>query len=98
MSQNAAIILYIVKLVLGGVAAFLAIMLWSKTRDPAWMSLVAGAITGYAGIMFNMMLDLGIVIAGSVQIFGIPLSILLFTAVPALFFILAFVLMLMRNR
>lgn len=98
MSQDAAIILYIVKLVLGGVAAFLAIVLWSKTRDPAWMSLVAGAITGYAGIMFNMMLDLGIVTAGTPIIFGIPLSILLFTAVPSLFFILAFILMIVRNR
>ena len=47
MEQNALIIFYIVKLVLGGLLAFLAIMLWSKTRDPAWMALVAGAITGY---------------------------------------------------
>ncbi|QTQ10866.1 hypothetical protein HRI96_00850 [Treponema parvum] len=98
MDQNAVIILYIVKFVLGGLAAFLAIMLWSKTRDPAWMSLVAGAVTGYTGIMFNMMLDLGIITAGGVEVFGIPLSVLVFTAVPSLFFILAFALMLIRSR
>lgn len=98
MDQNATMILYLVKLCLGGVTAFLAIMLWSKTRDPAWMSLVAGAITGYAGIVFSMMLDLGIATAGNISIYGIPLSVLAFTVVPSLFFILSFILMLMRKR
>ena len=98
MEQNALIIFYIVKLVLGGLLAFLAIMLWSKTRDPAWMALVAGAITGYTGLIFNMMLDLGIVTAGKIEFYGIPLSVLIFTVVPSLFFIFAFILMLIRSR
>jgi len=98
MEQNTMIILYIVKLVLGGICAFLAIMLWSKTRDPAWMSLVAGAITSYTGLMFNLMLDLGIITVGPVSVYGIPLSVLLFTAVPSVFYILAFILMLIRSR
>ena len=98
MEQDTLIILYIVKLVLGGVCAFLAIMLWSKTRDSAWMALVAGAVTSYAGIMFNLMIDLGIITAGSFLVFGIPLSVLLFTAVPPFFYILAFILMLIRSR
>ena len=38
-------VLSIVKLVLGGISAFCAIMLWSKTRDAAWMSLAAGVVT-----------------------------------------------------
>ena len=98
MEQNTMIILYIVKLVLGGICAFLAIMLWSKTRDRAWMSLVAGAITSYAGLMFNLMLDLGIITTGALTFFGIPVSVLAFTAVPSLFYILAFILMLIRSR
>jgi len=96
--QQPQIVLYGIKLVLGGIAAFFAIMLWSKTRDPAWMSLVAGAITSYAGIVFDMMVDLGIIVPGGVQINGIPLAILLFTIIPPLFFILAFILMLVRSR
>lgn len=98
MEQNALIIFYIVKLVLGGLLAFLAIMLWSKTRDPAWMALVAGAITGYTGLIFNMMLDLGIVTVGKIEFYGIPLSVLIFTVVPSLFFLFAFILMLIRSR
>ena len=92
------IVFYIIRLVLGGIAAFLAIMLWSRTRDAAWMSLVAGAITGYAGIVYEMLIKLGIASASSLMIGGISLSTLLFAVVPTLFFILAFILMLLRTR
>ena len=92
------LLLFIVKLVLGGITAFLAIMLWSKTRDAAWMSLVAGAVTSYAGIVYDMMVRLGIIIPGGISVAGISLATLLFTVIPSCFFILAFILMLIRSR
>ncbi len=92
------IILYIIKLVLGGIAAFLAIMLWSRTRDASWMSLVAGAVTGYAGIVYELFVRLGVILESRVEFYGIPLSSLLFTVIPSLFFILAFILMLLRTK
>jgi len=92
------LVLYIIKLVLGGIAAFLAILLWSKTRDAAWMSLVAGVVTSYAGIVYSMLVDLGIVVRTGMLVFGIPIATLLFTVIPTLFYILAFILMLLRNR
>lgn len=95
---QSTLILYIIKLALGGIAAFLAILLWSKTRDAAWMSLVAGVVTSYAGIVYNMLVDLGIVLSGGPLVFGIPLATLLFTCIPTLFYILAFILMLIRNK
>lgn len=94
-------ILYIIKLAFGGIAAFLAIMLWSKTRDVAWMSLVAGILTAYAGIVYNMLADFGIVFgSGATEIFilNIPLATLLFAVIPSLFYITAFILMLHRTR
>lgn len=96
MAQS-EIILYTIKLVLSGIAAFFAIALWSKTRDAAWMSLVAGAVTGYAGMVFELLVKMGIVLAEGMKIAGIPLSTLLFTVIPLLFFILAFILMLRRT-
>jgi hypothetical protein len=92
------IIFYIIKLVLGGVAAFLAIMLWSHTRDSAWMSLVAGAVTGYAGIVYEMLVKLGIAGDIGVKIAGIPLASLLFAVIPSVFYITAFVLMIIRTK
>lgn len=92
------LLLYIIKLVLGGVASFFAILLWSKTRDAAWMSLVAGAVVSYAGVIYSMLEDMGIAFSKDLHIFGMPLTKLVFAVLPSVFFILAFVLMLLRNR
>ena len=91
------ILLYIIKLVLGGIAAFLAIMLWSRTRDVAWMCLVAGTVTGYAGIVYELLEKFGIILASSAKFCGIPLSSLLFASIPSVFIILGFILMLLRK-
>ncbi|MBR6080941.1 MAG: hypothetical protein IKP60_12390 [Treponema sp.] len=92
------LILYIIKLVLGGLAAFFSIILWSRTRDPAWMCLVAGTVIGYAGTVYNMLIDFGVAMTTTVTVFGIPLTTLLFTTVPPLLFIIAFILMIRRNK
>lgn len=92
------LLLYIIKLVLGGMAAFLAILLWSKTRDAAWMSLVAGAVVSYAGVVYSMLEDMGITFVKDVFVFGMPLTKLIFAVLPSVFFILAFMLMLLRHR
>ena len=95
MAQS-ELILYLLKLILGGLTAFLAVLLWSKTRDSAWMSLVAGVVIHYAGIVYNLLLDFGFVFTVDFVVFGIPITSLLFTTIPLLFFILAFSLMLRR--
>lgn len=92
------LILFIIKLVLGGAAAFLAIFLWSKTRDVAWMTLVAGVVFSYAGVVFDMMLQMGFVSSGGIPIFGVPIVKLFFAVIPSVFVIVAFVLMILRNR
>lgn len=92
------IILYIIKLLLGGVAAFFAIMLWSRTRDTAWMSLVAGTIISYAGIVYEMLNEFDIYIASGITLFGIPIAELLFTIIPPIFYIAAFIMMLQRTK
>ena len=60
------------------------------------MSLVAGTVIGYAGIVYNLLLDFGFVFTVDFVVFGIPITSLLFTVIPLLFFILAFSLMLRR--
>ena len=35
-------VVFIVKLIVGGAAAFCAVLLWARTKDSAWMSVVAG--------------------------------------------------------
>jgi hypothetical protein len=92
------LVLLAVKLALGGFAAFLAIFLWSKLYDTAWMALVGGAITGYAGIVYDMLRTIGVVEYGPFSIAGVPFATLALTMVPFFFYILAFILMIARTR
>ena len=93
------IIFFTIKLVLGGIIAFLAIMLWSKTRDFSWMFLVFAAVTGYSAVVFDLLLKLGFVSAREVSVLGnqIPLVQLLLAVVPSLFVIIAFIIMLSKS-
>lgn len=100
MSES-TIILYIIELVLGGVAAFFAILLWSKTRDAAWMAFIAGIVTSYAKTVYQLLIELGIIYISTskpIDVFGIPLTTILFSIIPPLFYITGFVLMLRRTR
>lgn len=96
--MNPEILLYIIRLVLDGIIAFLAILLMSKNRDSSWMCLVTGFLLSYAALVFNLMIKLGIFTVSSICLFGIPLSTLLCEALPSLFFILAFILMLIKSN
>lgn len=95
--MNSEILFYIIKLVVGGIVAFLAIMLMSKTRDGAWMSMVCGFLFTYASIVFDLMVSLGVLTTSKYLFLGIPVSSLVFTIVPAVFYIVAFIIMLLRK-
>ncbi|MBR1723055.1 MAG: hypothetical protein IJ727_11350, partial [Treponema sp.] len=88
-----------IKLFLGGVIAFLAIMLWSRTRDFSWMFLVLAAVTGYSSIVFNLLLKLGLVTTREIDVLGNKISLvqLLLTVIPGIFVIIAFILMLIKT-
>ncbi|OJF77055.1 MAG: hypothetical protein BKP49_04145 [Treponema sp. CETP13] len=96
--QNSELILFIIKLVLGGIAAFLAILLWSKTRDPAWMCIIGGTVIAYAGIVVDMMTSLGMISIYGILLGGIPLLTLVFSVVPTIFYIIGFILIILRSN
>ena len=99
MSES-EIIFFIIKLTLGGFIAFLAIMLWSRTRDFAWSFLVLAAVTGYSSLVFDLLLSLGFVTVKKMSFFGneIPLVQLVLTVLPSLFVIISFIIMLFKTR
>ena len=96
--MNSQILLFIIKLVLGGIAAFLAIFVMSKTRDASWMFLVAGFLFSYASIVIDLMAELGIVSVDAVLVFGMPLISLLSAIIPSVMFITAFIIKLAKKR
>jgi hypothetical protein len=84
------------RLVLGGAAAFFAIMLWSKTRDIAWMLMVGGAIAAYGERVYAVLNTLGFFISPS-TVGPSPLAAMVLPNIPVLFFIAAFLVMVIRS-
>jgi hypothetical protein len=91
------------RLILGALASFFAIMLWSKTRDPAWMLMVTGTIAGYAGIVYSTLGVLGITGGAALQAEipfsqgSVPVAALILANLPACCFIAAFLVMIARK-
>jgi uncharacterized membrane protein len=85
------------RLILGALAAFLAIMVWSKTRDVAWMLLVIGTIAGYAEIVYSILGIFGITEGTAFSAGSISAAALALVNLPACFFIAAFLVMIARK-
>lgn len=90
------LILYVVKLILGGIAAFTAILLWSKTGEASWMCIIAGMVIGYGGTVYSLLVEMGILSVDRLRFCSLPLTSLVFAVVPSLFFILGFSLMIAK--
>ncbi|GHV84326.1 hypothetical protein AGMMS50212_16660 [Spirochaetia bacterium] len=86
----------VIRLVIGAAAACFAIVLWSKTRDIAWMLMVLGTISSYIETVYSILGLLGItdymITAGSV-----PIAAIIFSSLPEIFFISAFCVMLKKR-
>jgi hypothetical protein len=85
------------RLILGALASFLAIMLWSKTRDIAWMLMVIGTIAAYAGIVYSILGFFGITERAAFSAGSVPTVSLILVNLPACFFIAAFSVMIARK-
>ena len=86
------------RLSLGALSAFLAILLWSNTRDTAWMFIVMGTILWFGKVMYNTLEIFGIVRGDIYIIAGISLVKVVFFNLPYIFFIIAFIIMISRSR
>lgn len=95
--MNSSILFFIIKLVLGGLVAFFAILLMSKTRDSAWMTIVAGFLLSYISLVYDLLCDLGVFSPLGTTIFGIPLIPLLGVLLPSICFIVGFLIMIFRK-
>ncbi|MCR4741571.1 MAG: hypothetical protein K5866_01695 [Treponema sp.] len=95
--MNPEILLAIIKLSAGGLISFLAIFLMSKIREPGWTCLVCGFLFSYAAKIFEILVDLKVISHLSITLWGMPLTALLCIAIPTIFYILGFILMLIKK-
>lgn len=92
------ILVLVTKIGFGSIATLLAIMLWSKTRDSAWMFVVVATILTYGEVIFSALESFGIVSYDLLVIMGVPAARIIFAAFPLLFYIIAFLIMLIRKK
>ena len=91
-------VIYILsRLALGALASFFAIMLWSKTRDVAWMLMVIGTIAAYVETVYAILNLFGISGANLVTIGTVPLMSIILPCLPTVFFTAAFIVMVVRK-
>jgi Na+-transporting NADH:ubiquinone oxidoreductase subunit NqrD len=85
------------RLLFGAAAAFFAIMLWSKTRNLAWMLMVIGMIAAYVETVYSILGMLGITELTKVLIGSVPLATILLSNLPTGFFLAAFLVQVVRK-
>jgi len=88
----------IARLSAGAVATFLAILLWAKTRDSAWMLIIMGVIFEYGQIIYSTLKMFGVVAA---DVYVVPSVLTVDTVLlnlPLGLFAAGFIVMLVRSR
>jgi len=95
--DSGQIVYTISRLGLGALASFLAIMLWARTRDVAWMLMVIGIIAAYVETVYTVLTLFGIG-GGNIFVIGsVPLAAIMLPNLPMVFFIAAFAVMVVRK-
>ena len=87
----------ICELAFGAVATFLAIMLWSKTRDAAWMLIIIGAIFAYIEIIYSILGIFGLSDGDYFMVGSVPVISILLPLLRMIFFIAAFTVMIVKQ-
>jgi len=91
-------VIYIIsRLSLGALASFFAIMLWSKTRDVAWMLMVIATIAAYVEIVYSILNLFGISGGNILTIGSVPLISIVLPCLPTVFVIAALAVMVVRK-
>lgn len=91
----------LIRLCVGAVGTFCAILLWSRTRDVAWVLVITAVLLSYAAIIFDALARLGLLEWEQQMLFGIPaglLARLVLDSVPTLLCSIAFVVVVARLR
>jgi len=85
-------------LAFGAVATFFAILLWSKTRDMAWIFVILGTVVSYAEIVFTTLRAFGIIDETLLSVSGIPVARMILVNLPPVLYSIGFLSAVLRRR
>ena len=95
---NEVVLALSIKLILGFIAAIISILLWSKTRDGAWLSMVLGVVFLYLKTIFDVLSAFGFIFYEEIRVFELSIIPLFFEIMPFLFFSVGMIIFLLRIR
>jgi hypothetical protein len=85
------------QLSLGAVTTFLAIMLWSRTRDAAWMLIIIGVIILYIEIIYSILGLFGMSGGEFFLVGSVPIITFILPVLRMIFFIAGLLIMVIRQ-
>jgi hypothetical protein len=96
--EDGAVILTAARLFFSALATVFAIVIWSKTRDSAWVLIVLGIVSGYAENIYSVLAMLGITENPPLTICAVPVAAIVLSCLPSIFFIAAFRVFLSKRK
>jgi hypothetical protein len=97
-ADNGVVILIAARLFFSALATVFAIVIWSKTRDSAWVLMILGVVSGYAENIYFVLAMLGITESLPLAIDTVPVVAILLSCLPSIFFIAAFRVFLSKRK
>lgn len=92
------VIFVCLKLFFGFTVAFLALLAWAKTREGAWMFIIAGTLVRYLELIYSILIDLEVVDTGWGSVGDGSLAKILLTILPLFFYSVGFFLFLLKRK
>ena len=91
-------ILILTRITIGAICSFFSIMVWSKTRDPAWILMVLGTLFMYAEIVYSTLFAFGIIGSNFFVIAGFPVLKYTLLSLPLLCYSIGFIIIVTRKE
>jgi hypothetical protein len=98
MDGIAGFLLTLSRLGVGAIGTFFAILLWSQTRDAAWVLVVVGTLLSYAEVVFSTLVIFGMVSGDILSVSGVPVLRLALANLPMLLLTCGFIIVIARRR
>lgn len=92
------VIILAIELLTGFLAALTALLLWSKTRDTAWLLMVLGVVFLYLKSLVKVLYEFGFVIYERYYLYNIDVVELSLNILPFIFFFFGLITFLFRIR
>lgn len=96
--SDGAVFELLVRLSLGALASFFAIISWTRTRNLYWVCVIAGILSTYAATLYRALRSFGLFAGPQILVLGAPLGTLISDNLSVLFFLSACILYIRSNK